>query len=124
MNSTTSAEAVVQRQLDAYNARDIDALMATYASDAEIFDHPSKPLGKGSAELRERYAARFKEPNLHARLLRRIVMGNRVVDHESVTRTFPEGPGELELIMIYEVQNDRIARAWSIVGTKTLTPKL
>ena len=26
----------------------------------------------------------------------------------------------LPLLMIYEVQNGRIARAWSIVGTKTM----
>ncbi len=28
--------------------------------------------------------------------------------------------GTLELIMIYEVQQGRIIRAWSIAGTKTL----
>ena len=30
--------AVVQRQLDAYNARDVDALLATYADDAQTFE--------------------------------------------------------------------------------------
>jgi len=47
-------------------------------------------------------------------------MGSFVVDHERVTRTFPEGAGEVELIMIYQVLNERIARAWSIPGPKTL----
>lgn len=50
-------------------------------------------------------------------------MGSIVVDHERVTRTFPEGAGEIELVMIYEVQNGRIARAWSIVGPKILDSK-
>jgi hypothetical protein len=31
---------------------------------------------------------------------------------------FPEGAGEIELVMIYEVQNGRIAKAWSIAGEK------
>jgi hypothetical protein len=117
---TADSEAVVQRQLDAFNARDIDALLATYAGDAQLFEHPSKLLASGSAAFHERYAARFQEPNLHATLLNRIVMGNIVVDHEEVSRTFPEGAGKIELLMIYEVQNGRIARAWSIAGAKTL----
>jgi hypothetical protein len=114
---------VVQRQLDAYNARDIDALLAIYAEDAQQFEHPSKLLASGSAQLRERFAARFAEPNLHARLVNRIVAGNVVIDHEKVTRNFPEGTGQIELVAIYEVQNGRIAKAWFLFGTKTLDPK-
>lgn len=116
-------EAVVQRQLDAFNARDIDALLAVYAEDAQMFEHPSKLLASGAAAFRERFVARFKEPNLHATLLRRIVMDNIVVDHEEVARTFPEGPGTIALIMIYEVQNGRIAKAWNIAGEMTLDTK-
>ena len=111
-------EAVVQRQLDAFNARDVDALLAVYADDAELFEHPSKLVAKGSAELLERFAARFLEPNLHATLLKRIVAGSIVIDHENVARTFSEGPGELELVMIYEVKDGRIAKAWVIAGAK------
>jgi hypothetical protein len=64
-------------------------------------------------------SADFDE-NLHAALLSRTVMGNVVVDHEKVTRTFPEGTGSVELIMIYEVQDGRIVKAWSIAGVKRL----
>ncbi len=113
----------MQRQLDAFNARDIDALLAVYAEDAQMFEHPSKLLASGSAAFRERFLARFQEPDLHASLLSRTVMGNIVVDHEEVARTFPEGPGKIRLLMIYEVQNGRIAKAWSISGAKTLDIK-
>ncbi len=113
-------ETVVQQQLDAYNARDLDALLASYAPDAQMFEHPSKLLATGSQELRDRFTLRFQEPNLHATLLRRIVSGSVVVDHERVTRTFPEGPGEIELVMIYQVEGSRIAKAWSIAGEKRL----
>jgi hypothetical protein len=115
--------AVVQRQLDAFNARDLDALVATYADDAEQFEHPVKLLARGSAQLRERSIIRFKEPNLHAVLLHRAVAGNVVVDHEKITRTFPEGPGTIEIVCIYEVRQGRIAKAWFIYGAKTLDPK-
>ena len=116
-------EAVVQRQLDAYNARDVDALLAIYADDAQTFAHPSKLLASGSGQLRERFTLRFQDPNLHAALIKRVVMGNTVVNHEKVTYTFPEGAGTLELLMIYEVQNGKVAKAWSIVGAKILEGK-
>ncbi len=113
-------EAVVQRQLDAYNAKDLEALVAIYAEDAELFEHPSKLVARGTAELRQRYSLRFQEPNLRAALVNRIVAGATVIDHERVTRTFPEGPGEIEVVMIYEVTAGRITKAWTIPGAKKL----
>lgn len=120
MTDPNAPEAVVQRQLDAYNARDIDALMATYADDIELFEHPAKLLAKGAGEVRERQAARLAEPNLHAKLVRRMVMGDIVIDQEVVTRTFAEGTGRIELIATYQVRQGRIAKAWFMFGPKTL----
>ena len=79
--SKSSPESVVQRQLDAYNAKDVDALMAVYADDAQQFEHPAKLLASGAVEVRPRFEARFKESNLHAQLAKRIVSGNIVIDH-------------------------------------------
>jgi hypothetical protein len=117
-----SPKAVVQRQLDAYNARDIDALIAIYAADAQMFEHPAKLIASGTAALRERFLVRFKEPNLYAQLLKRVVMGTTVIDHERVTRTFPEGTGSVELVMIYEIRDGQIAKAWVIADAATLDP--
>lgn len=120
MTQNNTPESVVQRQLDAYNAHDIDALMATYAEDIELFEHPAKLLAAGAAQVRERQAARLAEPNLHAKLIKRMVMGSIVIDQEVVTRTFPEGPGRIELIATYQVQEGRISKAWFIFGPKSL----
>jgi hypothetical protein len=119
----TSPAALVQQQLDAYNARHLDALLATYAVDAELFEHPHTLLARGHEALRERFAARFTESNLHAALQHRAVTGDCVVDHEIVMRTFPEGPGTLEVVMIYEVKAGRITRSWALAGTKTLASR-
>ena len=121
--SFSGPEAIIQAQIEAYNAHDVDALVATYTEDAQVFEHPAKLLAAGSTQLRERYAARFKEPNLHAVIVKRIVMGNVVVDHEKVTRTFPEGTGVLDAVAIYEVQNGKIAKAWLIFGPKAIDAK-
>jgi hypothetical protein len=116
----TSPEALVQKQLDAYNAHDLDALMATYAKDARLFEHPATLLASGHAQIRDRFALRFQEPNLRAHLRRRILMGCFVVDHERITRTFPEGAGAIELIATYEVRDGRIINAWFLSDPKTL----
>lgn len=113
-------EAVVQRQLDAYNGRDLESLSACYAQDAVLYNYPDELLARGIVQIRQRMAMRFREPNLHARLLHRICMGAFVLDHEHVTRTFPEGPGTIELMAIYEVTNGRIARQCLIVGAARL----
>lgn len=120
MSFTPNPEQVIERQLEAYNARDIEAFMATWAEDAEYFEHPNTLLARGHAQIRERHVARFLEPNLYGKLLQRMVVGNRVVDQELVTRTFPEGPGRVEVIALYEVAEGKIARAWFIVGPRLL----
>ena len=120
---SVTPESIVQRQLDAYNARDLDALMATYADDIELYEHPANLLASGAAQVRERQAVRLAEPNLHAKLIQRMVMGNMVIDQEIVTRTFPEGTGRIEMIATYLVQENRIAKAWFIFGKKTLDGK-
>lgn len=120
MNHPTP-EAIVQRQLDAYNARDLDALLATYAPDARQFEHPGKLVASGHTQMRARMAQRLADPALHAKLLKRSVMGQVVVDHESVTRTFPEGIGSVDLVAIYEVKNGRIQTGSFIFGAISLT---
>jgi hypothetical protein len=113
--------AVIQAQLDAYNAKDIDALMGTYAPDAQQFTLHGPLLAEGHEAIRPRYVARFAEPDLHARLITRSVVGNIVTDVEVVTRNFPEGHGTVEMLCIYEVVDGRIKRASFATGATTLT---
>lgn len=118
--SRPSPSSIVQSQLDAYNAKDIDALLQTYAIDAEQFMLHGERLAKGHAQLRARFEARLAEPDLHARLLSRIVMGNVVTDCELVTRNFEEGRGTVEMLCIYELSGERIQRASFAIGEKKL----
>jgi putative hydrolase of HD superfamily len=118
--NNTSPLAVVQAQLDAYNAKDIEALLRTYAPDAEQFVLHGERLAKGYDEMRPRYLARFAEPALHARLLSRIVMGNTVTDLELITRNFREGPGTVEMLCVYEVKDGHIQRASFATGATTM----
>ena len=122
--SALPPSAVVQAQLDAYNAKDRDRLLATYAADAdadaEQFTLHGELLAKGHDESRARYAARFVEPDLHARLLSRTVVGTVVVDVKGITRNFPEGLGSVEMLCIDEVADGLIHKASFVLGAKTL----
>jgi putative hydrolase of HD superfamily len=110
----------VREQLEAYNARDIDRFMRWWAEDCRYYAFPDTLLADGAAQIRARHEERFKEANLHGRLLQRMVLGNVVVDQEVVTRTFPEGTGEVDVLAIYEIEAQRIARAWFRLGTPRL----
>lgn len=112
--------AVVQAQLDAFNAKDVDALLNAYAEDAEQFTLHGERIAVGRDELRARYLVRFAEQGLHARLLSRTVVGNIVTDTEIITRMFPEGPGTIEMLCIYEVVEGHIQRASFAVGEQRM----
>ncbi len=103
----TDAEKIVQEQLEAYNNRDIDAFADTYADDVELYQFPKTFQSKGKPKLVQQYGAFFENtPDLHCEIKNRIVIGNKVIDEESVTIN-----GEiLKAIAIYEVENGQIAK--------------
>jgi hypothetical protein len=122
MPTFTSPEIVVQRQLDAYSAKNLNAWLATYAEDAKQFEPGGSLLAQGHAAIRARTAPRFTEPNLQAILLKRVVMGNVVMDHEDVIQTFPEGPGRMERVCVYVIEQGKIQSASFSMGPQVLTP--
>lgn len=103
--------AVVQRQLDAYNRHDLDAFIATYRDDARVWRMPaSAPALDGADAIRRFYREeRFNRPTLHAELVARNVLGNKVADHERVTGLRETAT---EALAVYEVIDGRIANVW------------
>ena len=100
---------LIQRQLEAYNAQDLDAMLACYAPDCIIAGLNGTVTETSRDALRTRYAKTFADfPENRARLVNRINVGNMVIDHEDVSR----GPGKdhFEVIAIYTVKNGQIAR--------------
>ncbi len=94
--------------------------ISVWAEDAEYYEHPATLLAKGVQEIRDRHVIRFGEAHLHGKLINRVVIGNKVIDYEIVTRDFSEGLGSVEVVAIYEVVDGKIAKAWFIMGNKTL----
>ncbi|MEN0004930.1 MAG: nuclear transport factor 2 family protein [Bacteroidota bacterium] len=107
------AEQLAQQQLDAYNARDIDAFLEPYAEDVEVYSFPGELQYTGKDNMRERYAKMFERtPDLHCKLVNRIVEGNTVIDHENVT--FQKGSPTLKAIAIYKVEKGKIKQVYFI----------
>ena len=110
------SEVIVQRQLDAYNTRDLDAWLATYSAEAEQFMLHGGLLASGRDAIRSRMQERFADRALHATLLTRVCMENIVIDHEVVTRTFPDGLVQVEMVCLYEVNAGAITKATFAMG--------
>lgn len=103
---------VVQRQLNAYNARDLEAFLATYSDDVTVggLDEGKVTL-KGRAAMAERYGNLFqKSPELHARIHRRIALGEWVIDQEEARGL--EGGKTANVVAIYRVRDGKIRQVW------------
>jgi hypothetical protein len=100
-------EQVVQRQVNAYNAKDIDAFLDTYADTVEVFNFPDEPTLKGKEQLKSRYKGPFEgDSNLYCEIKNRMVIGNKVIDREHVRF----GDRYSDVIAIYEIEDGKIAK--------------
>ena len=100
---------VVQAQLDAYNAQDLERFCECFAADAVLGDVNGAVTHQGMAGVRERYAKLFAEhPENHAELVNRIAVGDVVVDEERISRG--KGAAPFRALAIYTVKSGLIAR--------------
>ncbi len=106
-NATSNPETIVNKQLEAYNKRDIDEFAKTYSKDITLHLFPDDLTTNGNADLKKRYDAMFeKVPDLNAEIVNRIVLGNKVIDKEKVTIN-----GKIYYaIAIYEVKDGLISK--------------
>jgi hypothetical protein len=102
---------VVEEQIAAYNARDLQRFVRTYADDIEVYRPPARdPVIRGAAALAEFYGEkRFCHVGLRAEILDRLATGNLVCDHERV-HGLPGGT--VDVFATYEVTDGRIRRVW------------
>lgn len=100
-------ETIVQKQLEAYNARDINGFLATYAKNVQMFDLSTKTTTEGQAKMREGYSGFFESTtDLNCEIKNRIVIGNVVIDEEFITMN----GNYFSAIAVYEVENGKIAK--------------
>ena len=99
---------IIDEQVLAYNARDLDRFVATYSPDMVIEDGENNVLMRGHEQLRERYGALFHaNPELHCRIVSRMHIGKYTVDEEEITG-IGNSATPRHAVVIYRVEEDQI----------------
>jgi hypothetical protein len=116
MSEPFDPEAFAQRQLDAYNDRDLGRFVREYTEDVQVFRLPeATPAIVGREALAAHYRDhRFNLPGLHAELVSRMVFGNKVIDQEIVTGL---PTGTMHAAAIYEVTPLGISKVWFVAAS-------
>jgi len=106
-DATSNPESIVNKQLKAYNERNIDEFVKTYASDVKLHTFPNDVTTEGHAAIRNQYDSFFKSvPDLNVEIVNRIVLGNKVIDKEKVIFNAQI----IYAIAIYEVKDGLISK--------------
>lgn len=108
-------EAVVQRQLEAYNARNLERFLAEYSNSIRVYRPPAiDPVMSGKEAFGQFYATqRFNHSGLQAELVNRIRLGNKVIDHERISGVREQS---FDVAIVYEVIDDLIQNTWTYVA--------
>jgi uncharacterized protein (TIGR02246 family) len=102
-----SASDTVARQVDAYNAHDLDAYLACYTDDVVVTTGHGDVLLEGIDAVREQYDEWFTQlAGLHADVHHRIERGDWVVDDEHAVAHGLD----VEALVAYHVLDGRIDR--------------
>lgn len=102
-----TALSVVTAQVDAFNAHDLQAFIATYAENTVIVGAAPHVL-EGHHAMRAHYAQRLDNPELRCDIGTSVVFGDRwVVAHESIW----DGEKTTEVIATFDVVDGVISRA-------------
>jgi hypothetical protein len=99
----------VDQQVEAYNARDLDAFLRCYSPEAVIENLTTgETVMRGQDEMRRAYGELFsRSPRLRAEVMTRIEVGEYVVDEERVRGA--HGSNEVRrAVAIYHVAGEAI----------------
>ncbi len=109
-----SPAATVQKQIEMFNAHDLEGFLALFAEDIEVSELPGTSAPTGKARLRDLYAERFKaNPDLHASAEAQMVSGTFVIQKEKIKGRAGK-KGALEAVVIYQVKEGKIVKMWGL----------
>ncbi len=108
----SDATDVVDAQIEAYRAKDVEQFLSHYADDVSVVLFDSTPMFKDKAVMREQYGKLFADsPDLRVTIANRVAAGEFVVDEEHLTGFHFEGmPTEMTALSVYRVVEGKIAR--------------
>ena len=110
LDTKANYDHIVQRQLDAYNERNIEAFVSCFAPDIRIEDDATgRVIMLGRDAMRSHYGKMFAEhPNLHCTVVKRIEFGSTVIDEELI-HGHPRGDN-IRAVAVYTITANTITR--------------
>ncbi|MDJ0620639.1 MAG: hypothetical protein QNJ63_28550 [Calothrix sp. MO_192.B10] len=108
-----SVTEIVDKQLNAYNQRNLEEFLSCYIEKVPVLAFPSQkeiPDISGNA-FENRYKKLFENsPNLHCKLVSRCTEGNIVIDQEFITGF--NGSETKTAVAMYQVEKGKITKVW------------
>ena len=103
---------VVDAQIEAYRAKDVERFLSHYADDASVVLFDGTPMFADKQAMREQYGKLLAgSPGLHLTVASRMTAGDFVVDEEHVSGMhFDDMPAEMMALSVYRVTNEKITR--------------
>ena len=104
---------LAQAQLEAYNARNIEAFCKCYHKEVIVRDlQKMEVMAEGMSAFREIYRRKFdSNPELHCELMSRVVLEQSVIDEELVTGNVGQAEPR-RVVAIYAFRDQLIDRVW------------
>jgi len=108
----SDATDVVDAQVEAYRAKDVERFLACYAEDASVVLFDGTPMFADRKAMREQYGKLFAaSPDLQLTIANRVTAGEFVVDEEHVSGVhFGDMPTEMTALSVYRVTDGKISR--------------
>ena len=103
---------VVDAQVEAYRARDVELFLFHYADDTSVVTFDGTAVFADKQAMREQYGKLFADsPDLSVAIANRVAAGDFVVDEEHLSGFhFGDMPTEMTALAVYRVTNGKISK--------------
>jgi hypothetical protein len=118
----TQNEQLIDKLVECYNSHNARGFADCFAENVKTYEHPNILSQNSREEIFETYEKVFAmRPNNRTTVVHRIIIGNRIIDHEKVNREINDEP--FDAIAIYEIENNLIQRFDLVRKTETILIK-
>lgn len=100
-------EDIVQKQIEAYNNKNLDTFLSFYSDEVKIYSYPNLLESEGKQAMKTNYASFFSSAKtLNCKIINRIIHNNKIIDQEEVTLNNQK----INVVTIYEIENNKIVK--------------
>jgi imidazolonepropionase-like amidohydrolase len=104
--TSETPEMLVQRQWNAFNAKNAQAFLACFDPGIKVYHFPGSVLYKGITELKKNYASQLQNTSTtHCEVKQRIVLKDTVIDKVLMKE---QGKVTREQVLVYKISHDKI----------------